>query len=227
MKQVAMLMLMLFFAVSCSKKEDTLIVANVSGNIGGHDYVDLGLPSGTLWATCNVGTDSVDGYNHSPELMGDYYAWGEIYRKLDFFWDNYKYYESGKVTKYCETDSLIVLESEDDIACRHWLNGWHIPTKEQWEELVQNTTSVFSSLNGVKGRFFTAANGNSLFLPCTGTIEAENPRFGNYWSSSVCPTSSWGAWEGSWRLYFDGTSATVAPFERCFGFTIRPVYQPD
>ena len=62
MKQVAMLMLMLFFAVSCSKKEDSLIVANVSGNIGGHDYVDLGLPSGTLWATCNVGTDPVDGF---------------------------------------------------------------------------------------------------------------------------------------------------------------------
>ena len=78
MKQVAMLMLMLFFAVSCSKKEDSLIVANVSGNIGGHDYVDLGLPSGTLWATCNVGTDPVDGFNHSSELVG-------LFQKVIFF----------------------------------------------------------------------------------------------------------------------------------------------
>lgn len=223
MKQVAMLMLMLFLAASCSKKEDSLIVANVSGNIGGHDYVDLGLPSGTLWATCNVGTDSVDGFNHSSELMGDYYAWGEVYRKLDFYWDNYKYFENGKVTKYCETDSLIVLELEDDIACRHWHYGWHIPTKEQWEELIQNTTSVFSSLNGVKGRFFTAANGNSLFLPCTGTITAENPKFGNYWSSSVWTTS----WVESWELYFSGSSVIVTPFNRSWGFTIRPVYLPD
>ena len=93
----------------------------------GHEYVDLGLPSGTLWATCNVGANK-------PEDFGDYFSWGDV----------------GKT------------------AAANWGNGWCIPSKEQWEELMQNTKSIWTTRNDVNGRLFIANNGNSLFLPAAG-----------------------------------------------------------
>lgn len=209
---LAAMMLMMFFAVSCTKPDDSINSVSVSGTIEQHDYVDLGLPSGNLWATCNVGADS-------PESFGDYYAWGETYRKIDFYWENYKFGMYGR-DKYCESDGLLVLEPEDDVVQCHWHDSWCMPTKEQWEELVQNTTNVVITLNGVKGRLFTASNGNSLFLPATGVIESEDPGFGNYWSSSVDDNS----WNCAWEFMFDGHEYYITTFERYFGFTIRPVH---
>ena len=90
LKATAVLMLMMIFAVSCTKQPN-----NVSGNYNGHDYVDLGLPSGTLWATCNVGAEVSEGY-------GDYFAWGETEPKTVYDWTNYKYCngDSDQLTKY-------------------------------------------------------------------------------------------------------------------------------
>ena len=124
LKATAAIMLMMVVAVSCTKPDNSINSVSVSGTLEEfHDYVDLGLPSGTLWATCNVGADS-------PESYGDYYAWGEKYRKIDFLWQNYEFGGCGR-EKYCKSDGLLVLEPEDDVAQCRWHFGWRIPTKEQ------------------------------------------------------------------------------------------------
>ena len=130
---VIMLMTAMLFIVSCKKD-------NVGGNGGGnggntHAYVDLGLPSGLLWATCNVGANN-------PQDYGDYFAWGETTPKDFYSWSNYKYcrgYE--QLTKYCTmsdygyngyTDNLTTLLPEDDAATVNWGDGWRMPTKEEF-----------------------------------------------------------------------------------------------
>ena len=219
---LAAMMLMMVFAVSCTKPDDSINSVSVSGTIELHDYVDLGLPSGTLWATCNVGADS-------PESYGDYYAWGEIYRKLDFYWENYKFGKYGR-DKYNKSDSLLVLEAQDDVAQYRWYYGWCMPTKEQWEELVQNTTNIVTTLNGVEGRLFTASNGRNLFLPATGTggISSVAPSFGFYWSSSL--DDAYGpspARSQAWLFYFDREDYYITSSLRCHGSTVRPVHPAE
>ena len=113
------------------------------------ECVDLGLPSGTLWATCNVGANK-------PEDYGGYFGW-----------------HGGKT------------------ATANWGNGWNVPSKEQWEELLQNTNSIWTTRNGVNGRLFTASNGKGLFLPAAGerwNDELCDAGSGRYWSSSLYDT---------------------------------------
>ena len=163
------------------------------GSYNGHDYVDLGLPSGTLWATCNVGADT-------PEAYGDYFAWGETQPNGYYDWSAYQYSmgDYNTLTKYCNnssfgyngfTDNLTTLLPEDDAATANWGNGWRMPTNEEWQELYQNTTHIWTTQNGVNGRLFTAANGLSLFLPAAGSIDYGCNYFagrcGYYWSSSL------------------------------------------
>ena len=222
-KALAAIMLMMVFAVSCTKPDDSINSMDVSGNNYGHDYVDLGLPSGTLWATCNVGADAPEGY-------GDYYAWGEHYRKIDFGWETYKFSAGGSnsMKKYCLdpnfgyngfTDSLIVLEPEDDVATS-WLGNWCMPTKEQWEVLDQNTIQSITTLNGVEGMLFTASNGNRLFLPASALYGSNSHYYGSYWSKTLANKSS-----DAWLYYFHHAGDHfVNEFERCQGFPIRPVF---
>ncbi len=135
-------------------------------------YVDLGLPSGLLWATCNVGADT-------PEDYGDYFAWGETQPKSTYNWNTYQYCmgSGNTLTKYCNnasygyngfTDNLTVLEASDDAATVQWGSGWRMPTLAEWQELLDNTTHIWTTQNGVNGRLLTATNGNSLFLPAAG-----------------------------------------------------------
>ena len=161
-------------------------------------YVDLGLPRGTLWATCNVGAET-------PEDYGDYFAWGETQPKDIYNWGTYQYCMGSinTLTKYCNntnygyngfTDSLTILLPEDDAATANWGADWRLPTKEEWQELYNNTTCTWKTQNGVIGRLFTASNGNSLFLPAAGcrydsSLSSEGSN-GYYWSSSLntdCP----------------------------------------
>ena len=147
-----------------------------NGTHNGYSYVDLGLPSGTLWATCNVGA-------YSPEEYGDYFAWGEIQSKATYNSDNYRYgnYENYHftLTKYCNdpsygyngfTDDLTTLLPEDDAATANWGNGWCTPAPYQWQELLESTSWDWINRNGVNGGLFTANNGNSIFLPAAGHI---------------------------------------------------------
>ena len=135
-----------------------------------HEYVDLGLPSGTLWATCNVGANT-------PEEYGDYFAWGETESKNSYFWDDYKWFTDGKISKYCYDDSnsyngivddKMVLDVEDDAAYINWGSSWRMPTKAQRDELDDYCTRTYTQLNGVNGFMLTGPNGNSIFLPKAG-----------------------------------------------------------
>ena len=96
---------------------------------GEHGYVDLGLPSGLLWATCNVGADS-------PEEYGDYFSWAETETKTDYSWGTYGYGTEGNTSKYNRADGLTTLDSGDDAATVLWGADWRIPTKAEWEELL-------------------------------------------------------------------------------------------
>ena len=196
------------------------------------DWVDLGLPSGLLWAKRNVGASSPEGY-------GSYFAWGETSPKGVYDCDTYQYYTCGfqgnehdcGLTKYCNisscgyfgyTDGLTILQPGDDAATANYVG--RMPTKEEWQELYNNCASVWTTQNGVNGRCFTGPNGNSLFLPAAGChnessfINAGN--YGYYWSSSLYtggPLNAWGL-----KFYLD--NYYVENFGRYLhGFTVRPV----
>ncbi len=175
LKYAVILLLGLSMVIMASCTKDPNNGGNGGGNTyNGHEYVDLGLPSGTLWATCNVGATT-------PEGCGDLFAWGETTPKSSYTCDNYKYgngsWDSGyydKLTKYCcqaeygyngFIDSLTTLEAMDDAATANWGNGWRTPTKEEWMELCEYTTQVGSFQNNVSGMLFTSANGKSIFIP--------------------------------------------------------------
>jgi hypothetical protein len=161
----------------------------------GHDYIDLGLPSGTLWATSVIGGDN-------PL----YFAWGgtegatkEQIKNGEYLFgfDNSSVgslvpYMSNAVTptKYNAADGKRVLDLEDDAAHIHMGGDWHIPTKEQYDELIANTTSNWTTHNEVEGRLFTSnINGKSVFVPAFGDANSSNINFDGFnsrvWSSSV------------------------------------------
>lgn len=155
-------------------------------------YVDLGLPSGTLWATYNVGAET-------PQDIGDYFAWGEIQPKTYYSDSTYVYCNGSldQLTKYCNitdfgyngfTDNLTILLQEDDAATVNWGDDWRIPTNTEWRELFQNVPSVKTRVNGRRGRLFTATNDRSIFLPPTGYYwenEWQSKLSEYYWTSSV------------------------------------------
>ena len=227
MKAVATLMLMtvVVCAAGCKKEE----IADGDGITNGHTYVDLGLPSGTLWAACNVGATTPEGY-------GDYFAWGETQPKDTYNWSTYLYCMGSKntLTKYCNnsdygyngfTDNLTTLQSSEDAATANWGNGWRMPTIEQWRELYQNTTNTWTVRNGVNGRLFTSPNGKSLFLPAAGNCWDDELYLvgsgGDYWSSSLNTSSpSYCAW----YLYLNSDYAGWGDgCDRSYGFSVRPV----
>ena len=197
-----------------------------NNTVGGHEYVDLGLPSRTLWATCNVGA-------FKPEANGDHYAWGEIVYKSTYSNDNYKFVKKGdmsKLTKYCTVkqfgyrsfiDWLTTLETCDDVATSKWGDGWRIPTKYQWEELIDKCRWTLT-----KGGFkVVGSNGNSIFLPLAGTwFEGSVSFFGRgglYWSSSLdegTPSKAWIVFLNS-----DPLECVMGSFPRCICGSVRPV----
>ncbi len=192
-----------------------------------HEYVDLGLPSGLLWATCNVGAEF-------PEDYGDYFAWGETTPKDICYWSNYQYCNgySTTLTKYCNnssygyngfTDDLTTLLPEDDAATANWGSGWRMPTKAEFEELCNNTTVTWTRQNGVNGRLFTASNGNSLFLPAAGhrynSRLYDTASYGYYWSSSLYSDGPYNAWD----FYFNSDYYFVGSDYRYYGQSVRAV----
>ena len=196
----------------------------------GHEYVDLGLPSGLKWATCNVGATK-------PEEPGDYFAWGETATKEDYSWSTLQYCkdnEGKKFSKYVPSDQAdywvgegspdnkTVLDAEDDAATANWGGSWRMPTKDEWQELIDNTVSVWTTQNGVNGRLFTATNNNSIFLPAASFMiltGIADPLVSNglYWSSSLdSPTDAYDA------EFFSGSVSLLDIF-RFHGMSVRPV----
>ena len=203
-KTILALVLMVFFSVGCTKPDEPNNGGNNGGNdtIAHHEFVDLALPSGTLWATCNVGANE-------PEEFGDYFAWGETVPKEIYDWKSYQYgrFFNGRyeLNKYCTdsvlglngfVDNLTILEPADDAATANWGADWRTPSAAEWEELFETVPNELATRNDVMGWLFTAANGNSLFLPAAGYFweTVFNAGLGIYWSNtlqSVFPNRSW------------------------------------
>ncbi|MBR5983238.1 MAG: hypothetical protein IK025_05905 [Bacteroidales bacterium] len=206
-----------------------------SGTIDVLPYVDLGLPSGNLWATCNLGASR-------PERCGDYYAWGESAKKQSYAWTNYDYYQPetitidttpngitttytrATITKYIYSDGLSVLESSDDAATVNFGNNWRIPSRVDFDELLNYCTTEWSIQNGVNGYTITGRNGNSIFLPASGGRSEENlidnTVCGFYWLNSVCLDSTY-----AYGFILDSTVISETSYYRMLGQTVRPVYK--
>ena len=206
---------------------NSVYVANFIDKYNGHEYVDLGLPSGLKWATCNVGATTPEGY-------GNYYAWGETTPKTTYKWSTYKYcngtYDS--MTKYCTdseygiVDNKTTLELSDDAAHVNWGGSWRMPTKAEQDELrdINNCTWTWTTQNGVNGYKVTSKkNGNSIFLPAAGyryySDLSDAGSGGHYWSSSLLTSESYRAYD----LYFYSSYVNWGYDNREYGHSVRPV----
>jgi hypothetical protein len=195
--------------------------------------VDLGLPSGLLWATTNVGAKH-------PEEYGLYFAWAETSPKTDYSWATYKYANGSKtsLTKYCTStsygtvDFLETLETQDDAATTNWGKPWRTPTLSETQELINYCKWSLTSRNGVSGYSVTGPNGNSIFIPsggvnqygiiyyndaaCVQTATLFNASNGKPSSASIlfCESGAPHYWYG---------------WDRCWGYNVRPVtnYAPS
>lgn len=178
--------------------------------------VDMGLPSGVQWANCNVGADD-------PSDLGLYFSWGNIEghridEGYDFTQDMYNSTPAANIN----TD----LSLEQDAARANLGTPWRMPSATEFEELVENCTSVWTTLNGVYGRLFTSnLNGNKIFFPAAGYYDGTTLRSrgagGDYWSSTYFSATNANRW------YFDSLNVrTQDTYARWLGFTVRAVIQP-
>lgn len=246
LNKITLLLCAAAMAVMCSCTKDNSNNGNNGGNNNGggntynnHAYVDLGLPSGTLWATCNVGANMPEGY-------GSYFAWGETAPKETYNWTTYKWCSGNvenngvcyELTKYCSDsfwglngfhDNLTELLPEDDAATANWGSGWCTPTAEQWVELFRYTTCINSYQNNVNGRVFTSANGNSIFLPYAGRINTNGlngvGQTGVYWSKGdrYYPSDGLTVSAGGTHINTSGWEMGPLYYDRYEGLSVRPV----
>ena len=179
---------------------------------GVYESVDLGLPSGTLWARYNVGATSETDY-------GDLFAWGatEPYRLNGTTpIDNTDNYASSYANKIQHD-----LYPNEDAATVHWGKGWKMPTKTQFDELLANTTDEWTAINGINGRKFTASNGSYIFFPAAGFVGGGSLKLrgsnGNFWSRSFISSSN------AWNLGFNSIDRVAGIDSRYSGFSVRAV----
>ena len=170
-----------------SSASSSLASSSYSGTHEGHDYVDLGLPSGLMWATCNVGASS-------PEEYGDYYAWGETKTKKKYTAKNSVTYKKKKYGDISGNPSC-------DVARAKWGGSWRMPTEAELDELLDsdNCTWTWTTQGGHNGYKVTSKkNGNSIFLPATGWREGTSlyaaGKYGYYWSSTPYGSDTWRAY---------------------------------
>ena len=180
------------------------------GTLNGHAWVDLGLPSGTKWATCNVGANK-------PEQYGNYYAWGETTTKSSYTNENSK--------TYGKSMSDISGNKAYDAANANWGEGWRMPTKEEFDELRNNCTWTWTNRNGVNGYEVKSkknGNSNSIFLPAAGHRPGGDTRYaglyGCYWSSTPLNTSI------AYYLYFGDGDRDTNVLGLVVGLSVRPVF---
>lgn len=197
-----------------------------------HEYVDLALPSGTLWATMNVGASS-------PEEIGYYFSWSETTPREgeDPYWNNYQWSVNiwNTMTKYCTNssygyngfvDNLTELEPEEDAATVNWGSGWQMPSKTQMEELRTKCTWQWTTRNGVKGYLVKSKNNsNSLFLPVTDYYSSNGQihyagNLGYYWTRTLHETSSYKAY---YLFFYTSSNLECTYGDRYSGFAVRAV----
>ena len=186
----------------------SFVTETISGTENGHDYVDLGLPSGLKWATCNVGATT-------PEEYGGYYAWGEISTKVTYLTTNSLTYEKNM--------NDISGNAKYDAATANWGGNWRMPTRDELNELRNNCTWTWTTQNGVNGYKVTSkTNGGSIFMPAAGS---KNSSFvgvgerGEYWTST--PSDNDGE---AIFLQFEESFYSILECVRSWGQCIRPVF---
>ena len=188
--------------------------------INGHEYVDLGLPSGLKWATCNVGANK-------PEDYGDYFAWGETSTKAEYNSDNCPTYGLSKSELQSQgyVDSEGNITSQYDTARAKWGGKWRMPTKAELQELCNECTWTWMSQNGIDGYKVTGPNGNSIFLPAAGYRNGSSlfsaGSYGDYWSSTPYEYDD----DGAYDLYFYGSGHFMYDGYRYYGRSVRPVLE--
>ena len=213
--------------ITCTAMDGSGVSATCQFNTA--ELVDLGLPSGTLWATKNIGADN-------PEDFGDYFAWAETEPKEDYSWETYKYCEGtyDSLTKYCTdaqygtVDELTSLQAGDDAARKISNQKLWTPTTVRITELINsnNTTIEHTTLNGVAGvRITSKSNENSIFLPLAPYIDGETLGiYSRYMSRNNNSTTSY--YSVSLQISEDNVEI-ITDTMRCFGFSVRPIYTPE
>ncbi len=216
----------MFAFTACEKNPPVEEQPDGAVKIDGHYAVDLGLPSGTLWATCNVGASV-------PEERGNYYAWGEtepkeVYYDYSYKWGTYDRSDTENygMTKYNKTDGKTVLDPEDDAAHVNWGGNWRMPTVAEMRELFNNKYCTWDWTNDYNGTgrygyiVTSKTNGNSIFLgqDCSNS----GGTYGSYWSSSLdssAPSVAYG-------LGFSSSRYGRGSGDRYVGYSVRAVCSP-
>lgn len=215
--------------------EENEVHYNPLPNANGHEYVDLGLPSGTLWATMNVGATGIGD-------SGLFFAWGETSgytnaqvtgspQEKAFSWDDYKYgTSSSNLTKYNISDGLTELELADDAAHVNWGGDWHMPTREQWQELIANTTHYYGNLGGYYGhRFASTADASAqIKFPSAGYCNNGSVQFDSQDGTFYCWSNSLKV-DGvnyAWQMYCNNKAQVLmvgSVWQRYYGLKVRGV----
>lgn len=194
--------------------------------------IDLGLPSGTKWACCNVGAGK-------PEAYGGYYAWGETKEKSIYYDVTYLYatgvdeggdgwyddwHDNTNTSGVWQNLGSDIAGTQYDVAHMKWGGSWVMPSIEQQEELINNCTNEWATMNGVNGCKFTSkTNGGSIFLPAAGD-RCDSDLYdaglsGGYWSSTKDPSRT----SRAFGLFFNSIGASTEYDRRCWGHGVRPV----
>ena len=196
-------------------------------NNNSYEYVDLSLPRGTLWATSNVGASK-------PSDVGLYFQWGDtsgytaeqVGKDKQFTWNDYKFSIDGSSSKFSKyTTTGATLDLEDDAAHTNMGGSWHMPTPEQCQELIDNTTSEWATQDGVNGRLFTSKkdSSKSIFIPAAGYVWDGSVRIrgddGSVWSSML----STGNVRYGQSLDFDSDYVGLDGNDRNGGLSLRGV----
>lgn len=233
MKAIHLLLsaLLFFPLVTSAQSDDKPLKATepyISGVIDGHEYADLGLPSGTLWATSNVGAET---YTDTGILV----AWGELEPKDEYIWETYKYFGEFVLNKYGLYSVILtdigqnICATEYDAAYVHWGSKWRMPDYDEIKELRRNCWWLLVEEEGVWGYRFYGPNANSIFMPLYDGFDVGGDELyyngAYYWSGSeseftdeydLCRTEAW-------QFYFDRGGVGVIDTPKWAGLAIRPV----
>ena len=208
MNKKVMIMLSILLTFTMCKKKEVEEITTYNEQINGHEYVDLGLPSGLKWATCNVGASL-------PSEYGNYYAWGEIEPKDNYTQEN--------CLTWGQEIGDISGNPQYDAARANWGGTWRMPTKSEFEEFIEECEWEWTSEGENRGYRVTGTNGNSIFLPAAGYWRGTLPNadgMGGYcWSSTPGDYHP----QNAYNIIFYSENSFMHWYYRDYGLSVRPV----